>query len=118
MVQLSHLCLTTRKTIALTIWIFVGKVMSALEYTAWVCHSFPSKEPASFNFVTAVTIHSDFGAQGNKICHCFHFSPYICHEVMGLDAMILVFLVLSFKPVFRSPHSILITRFQYFPWQS
>ena len=33
-------------------------------------------------------VHSDFGAQENKICHCFDFFP---HEVMGLDAMILVF---------------------------
>ena len=46
----------------------------------------------SFNFVTTVTIHSDFGAQENKICHCFHF--------FGLDAMVLVFRVLSFKPAF------------------
>ena len=28
------------------------------------------------------------------------FSPSICHEVMGLNAMILVFWMLSFKPVF------------------
>ena len=28
------------------------------------------------------------------------FSPSICHEVMGPDAMILVFLILSFKPAF------------------
>ena len=28
------------------------------------------------------------------------FSPSICHEVMGLDALILVFWVLSFKPAF------------------
>ena len=44
------------------------------------------------------TICSDFGAQGNKICHCFHFFP-ICHEVMGLDA-ILVFWMLSTTPAF------------------
>ena len=31
-----------------------------------VCHSFPYKEQAS-NLTTAVTIHSDFGAQENKI---------------------------------------------------
>ena len=36
-----------------------------------------------------VTVCSDFGAQENKLCHCFHFSPSICHEVMGLDAMIM-----------------------------
>ena len=46
---------------------------------------------ASFNFVTAIIICSDFGAQKNKVCHCFHCFPFICHEVMGLDAMILVF---------------------------
>ena len=28
----------------------------------------------AFNFVAAVKFHSDFGAQINKICHCFHFS--------------------------------------------
>ena len=26
-----------------------------------------------------------------EICHYFHLSLYICHEVMGLDSMILVF---------------------------
>ena len=48
----------------------------------------------SFNFMAAVTIHSDFGAWENKVCHCFHCFASICHKVMGLDAMIL----LSFKP--------------------
>ena len=28
----------------------------------------------SVNFMAAVTVHSDFGDQENKICHCFHFS--------------------------------------------
>ena len=37
------------------------------------CHSFSSKEQESFNFMAAVTIHSDFGAQENEVCHCFHF---------------------------------------------
>ena len=32
--------------------------------------------------------------------------PSICHEVMGLDVMILVFLILSFKPTFHSPLSL------------
>ena len=50
-----------------------------------------SKEQASFNFMAVVTICSDFGAQENKVCHCFHCFPSICHEVMGLDAMILIF---------------------------
>ena len=33
-------------------------------------------------------------------------SPSLCHEVMRLDAMILVFLMLSFKPTFHSPFSL------------
>ena len=90
MVQLSHAYMTTWKIIAFTIRTFVGKVMSLLFlYALEVCHSFPSKEQASFSLMAAVTIHSDFGAQENKICHYFHMT--ICHEVMELGAMILVF---------------------------
>ena len=44
-------------------------------------------------------IHSDFGAQENEVTVSF-FSPSICHEVMGPDAMIFVFWMLSFKPAF------------------
>ena len=44
-----------------------------------------------FNFMAAVTINSDFEAQEKKICHCSHFSLSICHEMMELEAMILVF---------------------------
>ena len=51
----------------------------------------------SFNFMATVTICSDFGAQENKTSHCF---PSICHEVMGLDAFVLVFWMFSFKPAF------------------
>ena len=68
MVQLSH---PYGKTIALTIWTFVGKVMSLL--FNMLCHSFSSKEQVSLNFMATVTVCSDFGAQENKICHCFHF---------------------------------------------
>jgi len=39
------------------------------------------------------------GAQENKICHCSHFSP-MCNEVMGPDAMILVFFLYCFKKAF------------------
>ena len=48
----------------------------------------------SFYFMAAITICSDFGAQKNTL------SSFICHEVMGPDAMILVFWMLSFKPTF------------------
>ena len=52
--------------------------------------------------MATVTICSDFGAQENKICHCFYFPPFICHEVMGPDPMIFVFWMLSFKPAFSA----------------
>ena len=54
--------------------------------------------------MAAVTIRSDFGAQENKVSHCFHCFPIYLHEVMGPDAMILVLWMLSFKPTF-SPFS-------------
>ena len=73
LVQLSHPYVTTGKTIALTRWTFVGKVMSLL----FNMHSFSSKEQVSFNFMAAVTICSDFGAPQNKVSHCFHCFP-IC----------------------------------------
>ena len=43
-VQLSHPCITTGKTIALTRRAFVAKVMSLLQYGVYVGHNFPSKE--------------------------------------------------------------------------
>ena len=59
--------------------------------------------------MAAVTICSDFGAQENKICQCFHFFP-ICHEVMELVAVILVFCMLSFKSAFSLSSFTLIKR--------
>ena len=53
--------------------------------------AFFPKEHASFNFMATVTNHSDFGAQENKVCYFSIVSPSIYHEVIGLDAMILVF---------------------------
>ena len=72
MLQLSHPCMTSGRTIALTTWTFVGQVMSLLFH---VLSRFV--QLASFNFMAEVTICSDFGAQENKVCHCFHCSP-IC----------------------------------------
>ena len=84
MAQLSHLYMTSVRTIAWTKQTLVCKLMSLL-------FNMLSKEQASFNFMAAATICSDSGAQENKICHCFHCFPSICHEVMGLDTTILVF---------------------------
>ena len=90
MVQLSHPYMAIGKIIALTTWTFVGKVIFLLFNTLSRFVIASSKEQVSFD-VMAVTIHSDFGAQENKVFHYFHFSPSICHEVMGPDAIILVF---------------------------
>ena len=79
MVQFSHPYMTTGKTIALTIWTFIGKVLSLLFniLSRFVTAILP-KEQASFNFMAAVTICSDFGAPKNKVCHSFHcFSIYL-----------------------------------------
>ena len=67
MVQLSHPYVTTGKTIALTRWTFVGKVISLLFNTLSRFVRFSSKEQVSFNFMPTVTIHSDFGAQENSL---------------------------------------------------
>ena len=71
MVQLLHPYMAPGKTIALTLWTFVSKVISLpFNMLSSVCHSFSSKEQTSFNFIC-----SDFGAQENKVCHCFHCLP-------------------------------------------
>ena len=67
-----------------------------------VCHSFPPKEQVSLNFMAAVTICIDFWVQEKKICHCFHFSPPICHEVMEPDAMIFIFECWVLSQLFHS----------------
>ena len=41
--------------------------------------------------MAGVIIHSDFRAQEEEIVTTSSFSSSICHEVMGPDAMILVF---------------------------
>ena len=92
MVQLSHPYMTTGKAIALTIWIFVGNVMSPLFnmlsrfviafllrskhlLISWLqSRSAVILEPKKIKSVTVSIV-----------------SPSICHEVMGLDDMILVF---------------------------
>ena len=68
-VQLSHPYMTTGKTIALTRRTFVGKVMSLLlnMLSRLVITFLPRSKQASFNFMAAVTICSDFGAQENKV---------------------------------------------------
>ena len=91
---LSHPYMTTGKTMALTIRIFVSNVCFLFLIHGLVCQSFSSKEQVSFNFVAAVTVYRDFGAQENKICHGFHFFPFYfpwsdgteCHDLSSLSA--------------------------------
>ena len=74
-VQLSHPYMTTGKTIALTRGTFVGKVMSLLfnMLSRLVITFLPRSK--HLNFMAAITICSDFGAQKIKGWHCFHCFP-------------------------------------------
>ena len=168
MVQFSHLYMTVGKTIYLTIWIFVGKVMSLL-------FNMLSRFVIAFLPKNNQRLQSPSAVKKIKSVTASTFSPYICHEVgaslvaqmvknlpamleiqvqslgwedplekkmathssilawripwtekleghslwshkesdtteqitlgTGPDAMILIFSVLSFKPVFHSPLS-------------
>ena len=78
MVQLSHPYVTTgEKTIALTLWTFVTKVMSLLfNMLSRFVTAFLSRNKHPLISWAIVAIRSDFGAQENKTCLCFHFSPF------------------------------------------
>ena len=75
--QPSHTYLTTGKIIALTRWTFVGKVISLFlnMLSRLVIAFLPRSKHLLISWPPTVTICSDFGAQENKICHCFHFFP-------------------------------------------
>ena len=91
--QLSHPYMITRKTIALTRWTFVGKVMSLLfnMLSRLVIAFLPKSKP--LNFIAAVTICSDFGDQENIVYRYFHLFPiYLpwsdgtrCHDLSFLN---------------------------------
>ena len=83
--------MTTGKIIALTRRNFVGIVMSLLFNMLSRLVIASSKEQASFNFMAAASICSDFGAQENKNLSLFTLFPHIYHDVMGPNAVILVF---------------------------
>ena len=70
----SHLYMTTGKTITLTVWTFVGKVMPLLLNTLsrFVTAFLPRSK--HLNFMAAAII-SDFGAEEKKVDHCFHCFP-------------------------------------------
>ena len=80
--------MTTGKTIALTIWTFVGKVMSLLSRS--IIASLSRSEHLLISW-----LQSPFAVilqpKEIKSVTVSIVSPSICHEVMGPDAMILVF---------------------------
>ena len=92
MVQLLHSYITTKKTIALTRKIFVGKGMSLLfkMLSRFVIAFLPRSKCLLISWLQSP---SAVILEPNKIksVTVFIVSPSICHEVMGLDAMILVF---------------------------
>ena len=101
---LSHSYMTTGKTTALTRRTFVGKVMSLLLYmlSKLVITFLPKSKRLLISWLQSP---SAVILEPPKI-KLTTVSPYICHEVMGPDAMILVLWMLSFKPDFDSPLSL------------
>ena len=91
-VQLSHPYMTTGKTIALTRRNFVGKVMSLLfnMLSRLVITFLPRSKHLLISWLqspSAVILE----LKKRKSDTVFTVSPSICHEVMGPDAMILVY---------------------------
>ena len=100
-VQLSHPYMTNRKTIALTRWTFVGKAISLLfnMLSRLVITFLPRSKHLLILWLQSP---SEVILEPPKIKSdtVSTFSPSMSHEVMGPDAMILVFQKLSLKPNF------------------
>jgi len=97
MVQLSHLYMTIGKTIALTRWTFVCKIMSLLfnMLSRFVIAFLPRSKHLLISWLqspSAVVLEP----KEIKSLTVSIVSPSICHEVMGPDAMIFVFLNVEF----------------------
>ena len=92
MAQLSQLYMTTGKTIALTRWTFVSKILSLLYNMLFrlVIASLPRSKCLLISWLQsppAVILEP----KKIKSVTAFIVFASICHEVMGLDAMIFVF---------------------------
>ena len=90
--------MTTGKIIALTRWTFVGKVMSLLFNTLsrFVIAFLPKSKHLLISWLPSPSAVI-WEPKKLKSLTVSIVSPSICYEVMELDAMILVFLMLSFK---------------------
>ena len=89
LVQLSHPYMTTGKTIALTKCAFVGKVMSLVfnMLSRFVIIFYPDNKCLLISWLQSLSTV----ILKKKSVPVSTFPPSICHEVMGLDAMIFVF---------------------------
>ena len=100
-VRLSHPYMTTGKTIALTRRTFVGKVMSLLlnMLSRLVITFLPRSKHLLISWLQSpsVVILEPRKIKSDTVSTV---SPSISHEVVGPDAMIFVFWMLSFKPTF------------------
>ena len=101
MVQLSHPQMATGKTIALTTQNFVSKVMSLLfnMLSRLVIAFLPKSKYLLISWLQSLSAVILEPKKINSVTVSI-VSPSICHEVMGPDAMIFVFWMLSFKPAF------------------
>ena len=100
-IQLSHPYMTTGKTTALTRWTFVSKGMSLFfnMLSRLVIAFLPRSRRLLISWLqspSAVILEPP----KIKSLTVSIVPPSICHEVMGPDAMILIFWMLSFKPAF------------------
>ena len=108
MAQLSHLCIATGKTIALTIQTFVNKGMSLLFNTLsrFVIAFLPrSKHLLNSQLQSPSSVIFEPPQKQLKSVTASIFPPSICHEVMGLDAMIFVCSCRVSSQLFSSPLS-------------
>ena len=112
MIQLSHLFMTTGKTIALTIQTFVSKVMSLVFNTLsrFVIVFLPRSKHLLISWLqspSAVILEP----KKIKSVTAYTFSPSVCDEVTGPDAMIFILWMPSFKPAFSVSSFTFIKRF-------
>ena len=100
-VQLSHPYMTTGKAIALTIWTFVGKVMSLLfnMLSRLVTAFLPRSKRLLISWLQSAS-PAILEPKKIKSVTVFIVSLSICHEVMGPGAMILVFQMWSLASFF------------------
>ena len=99
MVQLSQPYMTTGKTIALTVQTFVGRVMFLIFDTLsrFVIAFLPRSSRLLISWLPSLSAVI-LELKKRKSVTTSTFSPSICHEVMGPDTRILVFLIFSLKP--------------------